>query len=236
MQPRRPEARYDTVDGAFRGRYDDPFKVQIERRPALEWIDETKLPGEQVSYEAVYAAPVRRRKKKRKRSVTQKAYDKARVSAANGWVLSWMGFWYITFQLPLAVLSAAGLGMALVVYSAISTVIGETVTQFLVENLPVALSTLAAAVAYVAGEEFALLFDPFILFALPFAATFALGLMQLILAWFVYMLMGLNPLSGNAAAAKIATFILALIGTGIPLLNLFPLAVVWCAVVWWHPK
>lgn len=239
MQSRRPEAQYETIDGAFCDRYDDPFKVQIERQPGPELTVQTEISGEQISYESVYAARVPRPKKKRKRTVTQQAYDKARVSAANGWILAWVGFWYFTVQLPFAFISTVGLGIAAYVYTLVSSFTENGGFLVGVAEATVGLEVFQNAVEAVvrlAGRFFGLTFDPLLLFFLPWVAVFTLGAMQLILAWFIYSIMGLRPLSGRASTAKVLTFLLALIGTIVPVLNLFPLTVVWCAVVWWRPK
>ena len=62
------------------------------------------------------------------------------------------------------------------------------------------------------------------------------NLFQLILAWFAFSLAGVRSLSGEASSAKLGTFALAAIGICIPVLNLFPLILIWTTVVWLKPR
>lgn len=164
---------------------------------------------------------------------------RVRVSAVNGWLMSWMVFWYVTVQLPFAVLSTAGLGMAAAVYTVVARFTPDSGFLTGVIDATVGLEVfrdVASAVLSVALRFFGLSFDPLLLFLIPFALVFGLGLLQLMGAWFVYALCGLNPLSGRASTAKNGMFLLALLGTCVPVLNLFPLTLLWCVVVWLYPK
>jgi hypothetical protein len=161
---------------------------------------------------------------------------RVRVTTANTWIGAWAMFWYLTFQLPLAVVSAAGLGMAFAVYQAITAVLGESATEFIVNGLLFNFGTIGEAILAAAKKVFGISFDPMLLFITPFALVFLLGLFQLILTWFVYSAMRINSLSGKAGGIKGLMFILAGVGYAIPILNLFPLIFLWMAVVWIYPK
>jgi len=166
--------------------------------------------------------------------------QRLKVTTANAWIGSWAMFWYLTFQMPLAVMSAAGLGMAYTVYITIQGIFGETITDAIFAGVAKIISiagpTSKAAIEAVAERVFGISFDPILLFFTPFALVFLLGLMQLILTWFVYSAMRINSLSGKAGGIKGLMFILAGVGYAIPILNMFPLIFLWMIVVWMHPK
>ena len=183
--------------------------------------------------------PARKTQKQRRRkigpSTKQKVQDRARASTVTPLLLAWASFWYLSFQLPFAIISTLGMSLAAAVYGAVSAVVGEGVTRFLAENVLKEFDTLIGAVEFVAGNVFDIAFDPVLLFLIPFAVVLVLGLLNLIVIWGVFSIAGLNPLSGKSALAKMLLFLLALIGVAIPILNLFPFTALWCLLVWWKP-
>ena len=185
-----------------------------------------------------YQSSLPKIKRKKKVSVGKMALARVRVTTANIWIGSWAMFWYLTFQMPLAVISAAGLGMAYAVLLMLNTFVSETtlgkVTRFIFEN--VELTSVGNLINTVAHYIFGIKFDPILLFITPFALVFMLGLFQLVLTWFVYKALRINSLSGKAGGLKGLMFILAGVGYAIPILNLFPLIFLWMIVVWIHPK
>jgi len=183
-----------------------------------------------------YPSRVPKIKRKKKVSTGKMLLARVRVTTANTWIGAWAMFWYLTFQMPLAVISAAGLGMAFAVYQAITAVLGESATEFIVNGLLFNFGTIGEAILAAAKKVFGISFDPMLLFITPFALVFLLGLFQLILTWFVYSAMRINSLSGKAGGIKGLMFILAGVGYAIPILNLFPLIFLWMAVVWIYPK
>ena len=174
----------------------------------------------------------------KKKSAKPAAYLAARmrVSTANAWIGSWAMFWYLTFQMPLAVMSAAGLGMAYAVYTSIVALPGGKFLLVAVEGFADVTGDRIKAILDWAGSLFGITFDPLLLFITPFALVFLLGLFQLIFTWFISSLMRIKSLSGTAGGLKGLMFILAGVGYAIPILNLFPLIFLWMVVVWIHPK
>ena len=174
-----------------------------------------------------------------KKSAKPVAYlaARVRVTTANAWIGSWAMFWYLSFQMPFAVIGTAGLGMAFAVYSALTefseTLIGKVVFFIFDGDF---LASKGSKILTAAFKFFGIDFDPVLLFAAPFALVFLLGLFQLILTWFVYSVMRINSLSGKAGGLKGLMFILAGVGYAIPILNMFPLILLWMAVVWVYPK
>lgn len=174
--------------------------------------------------------------REKKVSVKKKLLARVRVTTANAWIGSWAVFWYLSFQLPMAVVSAAGLGMAYAVYTSIQTLPGSRFLLPMIEGIIESTSSFAGAITEWALSLFGISFDPILLFIVPFALVFLLGLLQLIIAWFVYSIMRINSLSGKAGGIKGLMFILAGVGYAIPILNLFPLIFLWMVVVWMYPK
>ena len=179
--------------------------------------------------------------KKRTKVTKVIGLQRLKVTTANTWIGSWAMFWYLTFQLPLAVISAAGLGMAYAVNSYInsikeSSIVAGWVVSGLEKLADVVYGSVSEALKAITKLLFGIDFDPMLLFITPFALIFLLGLFQLILTWFVYSAMRINSLSGRAGGIKGLMFVLAGVGYAIPILNLFPLIFLWMIVVWIHPK
>jgi hypothetical protein len=183
-----------------------------------------------------YPSRVPKIKRKKKVSVGRMALARVRVTSANVWIASWAMFWYLTFQLPMAAISAAGLGIVYAVYEAIKAAPGGGYILPMVGKLIDSTSNIANAVLKWALSMYGIDFDPILLFITPFALVFLLGLFQLILTWFVYSAMRINSLSGKAGGIKGLMFLLAGVGYAIPILNMFPLIFLWMAVVWIYPK
>lgn len=176
-------------------------------------------------------------KRKKKVSTAKYVARKTRATAANAWITAWASWWYLGFQLPVAVVGNFALGVwfaaGYIVTQFKETKTGETITFVLGESK---FNTIAEGVADYILKTFGLNFDPEILFIIPFALTFLLGLFQLICCGFTYVAMGLKPLSGKGAWLKLFTFLFVMIGYGIPILNLFPLVYLWSMTVWAYPR
>jgi vacuolar-type H+-ATPase subunit I/STV1 len=114
-----------------------------------------------------------------------------------------------------------------------STKIGSAVSYVLGDD---SFATITKAVSTYILNTYGINFDPELLFIIPFALTFLLGLFQLISCWFTYVAMGLKPLSGKGGWLKALTFLFVMIGYGLPVLNLFPLVYLWTITVWAYPK
>jgi len=164
------------------------------------------------------------------------AAAKLKVSTINMWVGSWATFWYLSFQLPFALVSIAGLGMGAIVYQTVASVIGETATNLVLKTLYATGASTAELIKSASELAFGFSFDPIILFIAPFALIFMLGVFQLVLVWTIYNLAGIKSLSGERSGVKNTMFLIAGIGMVIPVLNLFPLIFLWMMVVWKYPK
>lgn len=220
--------KYDRVNGNAANANQAPDRTQ---KASVAYQTE-KRARSAIRNTAAYGA----KKLRQKTSFTQKGWTKVKVSTANTWIGGWAMFWYLTFQLPLAVISAAGLGITYAVYQSIkSTAAGRFLLPVL-EGIAGSVATFAEAVIRWSLALYGIEYDPILLFITPFVLVFMLGLMQLILSWFIYSSLGIKSLSGNAAGAKGITFMLAGVGYAIPVLNMFPLIFIWMTVVWIQPK
>jgi len=183
-----------------------------------------------------YPSRVPKIKRKKKVSTGKMLLARVRVTTANTWIGGWAMFWYLTFQVPMAIVSAAALGYAYAVYATIDTILGSTAADFVVEKAILAAGSISGLFEWISEQLLGVGINPLELFIGSFALIFLLGLLQLILTWFVFTCMRINSLSGEAAGIKNLMFALAGIGYAIPILNLFPLIFLWMIVVWIHPK
>ena len=236
---------YPTIDDQFYEKTYGQAGIQLGNRTDNK-ADSTTAANVQYAppreNRGIGSMPRVRRKKKRKSAAYKagKVAARVRVSIANGWIIGWVMFWYTFVQLPFAVMSAVGLGAAATIYSYISNLPGgRTVLELGGNVLTIggnAAAIFSKIVEFVATHFFNLPFNPLLVFLIPFILLFALGLMQLLICWFIYSITGIKSLSGSYSSAKKATFLFAAIGTVIPFLNLFPLILIWTSVVWFKPK
>jgi hypothetical protein len=181
----------------------------------------------------------RLKKKKKSKAVTAAKYTsrKARATVANVWITAWASWWYAGFQIWFALIGNLGLAIwfaaEYIVTQFKDTSVGSIVSFTLGDEK---FSSITAGVTDYILKTYGINFDPELLFIIPFALTFLLGLFQLICCWFAYVAMGLKPLSGNGGWLKSITFLLVMVGYALPILNLFPLVYLWTMTVWAYPK
>ena len=172
------------------------------------------------------------------------AAARLKVTAANGWITGWTTFWYVTVQLPFALMSSVGIGVAAMVLSYISYIEESSrAGWFVVQAIGALAGLVTDTFSSVSGalEEITFFFtgirvNPVALFAIPFIFLLGLGILQLMIGWFVYSLLGIRSLSGSFATAKVGLFILAAFSVVTPILNLFPVIMVWTILVWFKPR
>ena len=184
---------------------------------------------------SVTARGIKTLRKSKRRKTTARALTRAKVRVVNPWVLGMFGTFYLSLQLPFASFTIQSLGLLASVYELISSTVGDGVTSYLVSGIAETFTTIAGAVGS-AFEILGLSFDPSGLFAIGFIVILSFGWSQFLAAWFIYSMAGLNALSGRGAALKIGTFLLAAFGMFVPVLNLFPLTLLWGVAVWFYPK
>jgi len=229
---------HQTQDEAFSTRYQNPWTRNDENvaKQRINRVERQYAPAAEPSYRET-RIPITRKKVKHKVKTSEKVIARLKVSAINVWVISWAIFWYLAFQLPIALIGTTGLGMAVAVNALLESAtqvagVGGIVSVVINGIETVASSALTAVAVYLFGINF----DPMLIFIAPFALTFILGVFQLILCWFIYSAAGVRSLSGESGGAKSILFIFAGVGYALPILNLFPLIILWIAIVWIKPK
>ncbi len=168
--------------------------------------------------------------RKKATALATKVALKSRVSAVNTSIISWGGSLWFSVQFPFSLLGVAMLGVMGLANSIIqeSGVIGGALT-WLVKQL-------ADGVKFVSGIDVNLLSMAEGLFFIPYVIVLAIGILTILIAYLQYSLSFLHPLSGNKAGLKLGSLIFALIGYSTPVLNIFPWALIWMAVVWKYPR
>jgi hypothetical protein len=167
-------------------------------------------------------------KNKAAKTATKVAF-RARVSAVNTSIFAWGSYLWLV-QLLFAVISLSMLGIMGVTSAIIkeSGVIGGTAV-WLAEKL-------AEGVRFVSGIDVNLAAIAEGMFIAPYVLVIAIGIITILAAYLQYALSFIKPLSGEMGGLKLGTLLLALIGYSVPLLNIFPWALIWMAVVWKYPR
>jgi len=235
---------YTTTDEQFANTYKQAGITNPDTNPSQvkqvkrQFVNAPQQPSQPSS------VPLVRRKKvshkPTKAAVAAKLARRAKVSAINGWINSWLIFWYLTFQFPVALISTLGLGVAFVVYDYIANIPGGqallTLGQRAIELTGDAAVSSARITTFITGYITGYEIDPMMLFMTPFVVVLLFGLFQIIICWFIYSAAGIKSLSGKSAGIKQFTCILAVVGMFIPVLNLFPLILIWTSIVWLTPR
>ncbi len=167
-------------------------------------------------------SPLPREKKSRLKRLKQTVLvNLARVRAtpiAAG-ISAWAIPWYLTIQLPLAVVASVFFGLA---YAA----------QLLVDSSFVA-EAAAATVELIGGFTV----DMFMFVYLIFSALICFFYFcQIIVGTVLFKIGFIHPWFGRGAAFKIISILLILISSFVPLLNMLPLLGLWVAAVVINPK
>ena len=145
-------------------------------------------------------------------------------------------FFWITFQLPLAIISLSAF--------AIATALEEAKQYFESTMLGRAASWVGGAVYDSFNSVLNALwgsdlntFSPTTLFMLTDGVVMLMGWLTLLIIGFVYLLQGIPCVFGEKGAGiKIAALLLAMIGYALPVLNLFPWFILWVLAVWLYPE
>ncbi|MES9962197.1 MAG: hypothetical protein ABW116_01535 [Candidatus Sedimenticola sp. 20ELBAFRAG] len=185
---------------------------------------------------------IRIQKKKRKPGSGKVALGRARATGVNMGIWSWGLFTWLVFQLPLAILSIAFLGVSIAVEAFIasgniteSDGIIEIATKTGTEMLVGLSGIVAGALDFLFGIDLSVL-NPTAFFLMTYTVIIGYALFILLSIYLVYKISFLRPFSGQSAGLKKGMLLLALIGYSIPVLNLFPWFIPWTVAVWVRPK
>jgi hypothetical protein len=154
--------------------------------------------------------------------------------------LSWGMGLYAAIQLPLAALSIGLLGVTYIMYDVIPDMIrattGETIYKGLSWITDKLSGAVSSAVESIFGYNLTELLNPAAYFVATYFLVFMIGLATLILCAIIYQISLINCLFGKHAGLKIGTFIFAIFGYMVPILNIFPWFLFWVLVVWRYPE
>ncbi len=195
-----------------------------------EFYDEDIEEGERGLISSRLSHAARAVAAKKAASLVTKVALKTRVSAVNTSIITWGSSLWFFVQLPFAILSLAMLGMMGVVNAFIQETgaIGSAAVWLA--------KKLAEGISLISGIDINLAAIADSLFIIPYILVLALGILTILIIYLQYSLSFLRPLSGEKAGLKLGALLFALICYSIPLLNLFPCALIWMAVVWKYPR
>ncbi len=161
-------------------------------------------------------------------SLAKTTVSRTKASAVNIAALSWGIPIWLFVQLPFALISLICLG----VVAGIETVTADSggfigwVTSQVATAVDTVLKLIGVDLANIALG----------LFGASYIITLATGLVTILILGFQYKLGLLNPIFGTGSTLKITALIIAIVGLGLPVLNLIPFVILWMVAVWFFPR
>ncbi len=159
------------------------------------------------------------------------------VSVAN---ISWgIGLW-LTFQLPLAIMTVVFLGIAYIIKGVVPEMIKQTTGELLYKGLSFVYNTFSEGVSWllnqIFGVDLSAVADPTSYFVLANFLVFLIGLSTLIIMGIIYQISFIKCVFGKHASLKIGMLIIAIFGYMVPIFNIIPWFIFWVLVVWRYPE
>ncbi len=146
-----------------------------------------------------------------------------RVSGVNVWLMGW-GLWlWISFQIPLAIISMVMFG------------IGAGLESFWVGRQIQSLASAISEALEIFGIDLSI-FSPYGFAFIATLAILAIGMLTILSSLFAYSLAFINGFGGRGSSAKTGALLICILGYGLPLFNFFPWFVLYLAAVWRYPK
>lgn len=168
---------------------------------------------------------------------SQRKLNKARLLLArnratmiNYSIFVWSGGTWMTVQLPFALLNLVAFGITLGVNALFQS------SNKIVSAAAWLADKVVSGVGSLLGFDINLVQMADDLFLLTYILIFSVGVFTLFTIFLQYTLANLRPLSGQQSGLKLGMLLLAIIGYSVPLLNMFPWAIVWMVAVWKYPK
>ncbi|MCA9354103.1 MAG: hypothetical protein KC877_01135 [Candidatus Kaiserbacteria bacterium] len=181
--------------------------------------------------------------KKKGPSAAKVALGRTRAFAVNTGIYAWAFPLWLTFQVPLAMMSLIFLGMAITIRTFFSKNVSEnTEGGFLVQITDLfskVVKTLFEGLNVVSKAIFHIdltILDPLNFYFILQTVLWGYGVILLLTIYLIYKFAFLNPLSGNKSSAKWGWLALAVIGYAVPLVSLFPCFFAWTIAVFKDPK
>lgn len=182
------------------------YEEYLEAAAYQEQLFEQQQAAFAAEKEAAVATPQSQNTGKAGKAVTQAAAMATNTPTAL-WMASWHTWAWLSFQVPLALLSIILFGLSAALEQSWLT------RQF---------ASLLSVVSL----------DPKTFFMITHTALWGLSLLGLLATMVTYLLRGQSPLSGNKTTAKVFAVLGCLIGYAIPFLNLFPWIGIYIFVMW----
>lgn len=229
---KQPENPYNTTDDqykktAYQDKLGGPTASNNKNNPKVNQASE-KLKPPTLRRGKIVLPNYKSNPKVLKQTLTKTALMKDRIKATQIIVSSssWIGYLWLTIQLPFAILSLITLGIVAAVDSLggggfFSWVIGGVLTGI-------------NAITSVFGVDFTKIsFNVFLILQI---SILAISMFSVFTLYVLFKIRDLEPFFGKGASFKIVMFLLIIIGCSMPLLNLFPFIFLWLFAVWWKPK
>lgn len=216
-----------------RRRYQQP--EQITRAAQTGYAQ--KAPKQKLS-------PITRKRFLAKNKYIRKARGTIKATSINIWTWTWGIYLWAVFQLPMALASAAFFGISEAIHDYYTTnigpdaqtaTIGGTVFQ-IVGEFAISTSMLINEISKFLFNIDLSILNPANFFGVTYLMVLLFGWFFLGLVYFLYAIGRVNSLSGKGAVSKWSLFVLAVIGYGIPIANIFPWFIFWTMAVWKNPK
>lgn len=168
--------------------------------------------------------------------VTAAVAEKAMVSAVTAEIFSWAGWIWFVFQLPLAILTVALLGLV-GLQAKLQEFLHNTIAGQVIDWVTTPIQWLGQGASWVLNQ-----------FGVDFSVISVANLFMLFLmitafiGWGTLLAMGINYvvtmtkcLSGKGSGVKWTALLIAVCAYGIPVLNIFPWFLLWLGAVWLYP-
>lgn len=173
---------------------------------------------------------------------TKKSLKSIKSKAVTTSIWSWAFFLYF-LQFILAIIGLVMMAAVAAISSLVDSItVSETDAGFVAQVgnfVSTAVSKLADVVLAAINNIlslFGLDFNPMDFFLLPYYLVFFIGLGTLFTIYIIYTIALIKPLSGDKGGLKMGMLLLAIIGYGLPIFNLFPWFFPWTLVVMRHPE
>jgi hypothetical protein len=162
-------------------------------------------------------------------------FKKARATQVSVMIICAASSIYVSVQFPAAVIATVFLGASVMVETLRAEIENYT-GKIILGVLEFIATGLNDLVAQITGFDLLSLLDPIVFFMLAHLVATFMGIATLIGAALAYQVSLINCLGGKEAGKKISAFVMALALYMIPLVNIFPVGLVWMYIVWKNPE
>jgi hypothetical protein len=183
---------------------------------AAAYQEQVQVARTQQNQQLILASQAAQVKNKAQKGTAPSPAQLAQNTSTALWMTSWHVWFYLSFQLPLAILSLVLIGL-----------------QATIEDSWIAsvLKSVVGSVASLFGKDISLIMPLSLSLALHFL-LFTLCFFFLLITILTYQLRGQNPFGGDRSIGKMLALLSCFIGYTTPILNLFPWIGFYIYVMW----